>query len=169
MTPSGSTQESPQVSKPSQVGTSGSSNLKPSPASEASRIQKSSGKSEIVAVSASSFSGPLPNPDILAGYEKTLPGAADRIIRMAENEQKERHKFMHRSQVYGEVFRVAGLLFAFLLAAGGMALGAFLIYKDKSMMGFSVFLVSVATLIGAAIYKHHTETHHKEDKMVPET
>jgi len=32
----------------------------------------------------SSFSGPLPPPATLEGYENILPGAADRIIKMAE-------------------------------------------------------------------------------------
>ena len=35
-----------------------------------------------------SFSGPLPPPEMLADYEKVLPGAADRIISLAENEQQ---------------------------------------------------------------------------------
>ncbi len=33
-----------------------------------------------------SFSGPLPPPDYLAEYEKTLPGAPDRIMTMAEKQ-----------------------------------------------------------------------------------
>lgn len=42
-------------------------------------------------------SGPLPSSKELAGYEQTLPGAADRILRMAEdspafrNRQSETH------------------------------------------------------------------------------
>lgn len=39
-----------------------------------------------------SFSGPMPHPDILKGYEDILPGSAERILQMAENEQKHRHK-----------------------------------------------------------------------------
>lgn len=39
-------------------------------------------------VSATKFSGPLPHPEILARYESILPGAADRIITMAEGEAK---------------------------------------------------------------------------------
>ena len=31
-----------------------------------------------------SFSGPLPPPEIIEKYESILPGAADRIIRLAE-------------------------------------------------------------------------------------
>lgn len=36
------------------------------------------------------FTGPLPHPDSFAGYENTLPGAADRILSMAEKEQNHR-------------------------------------------------------------------------------
>jgi uncharacterized membrane protein len=40
---------------------------------------------------AKGFSGPVPPPDLLAGYESVLPGSAERIIRMAETEQSHRH------------------------------------------------------------------------------
>ena len=35
----------------------------------------------------SEFSGPIPPPSIIKGYEEVLPGAAERIISMAENRQ----------------------------------------------------------------------------------
>lgn len=38
----------------------------------------------------SSFSGPLPPPKTLEGYEQILPGAADRIIKMAEQNANNR-------------------------------------------------------------------------------
>ena len=34
-----------------------------------------------------SFSGPLPPPELLKQYDEVVPGAADRIISMAEAEQ----------------------------------------------------------------------------------
>lgn len=36
------------------------------------------------------FSGPLPHPDILAGYERVHKGCADRLIKMAEQEAEHR-------------------------------------------------------------------------------
>jgi len=36
------------------------------------------------------FSGPLPPPSLLSGYESSCPGAADRIIKMAEQEAEHR-------------------------------------------------------------------------------
>ena len=39
-----------------------------------------------------SFSGPLPHPDIMKGYDDIVPGAAERILKMAENQQNHRFK-----------------------------------------------------------------------------
>jgi uncharacterized membrane protein len=36
----------------------------------------------------SEFSGPIPPPVLLAGYDKVLPGLADRIVKMAEYQQQ---------------------------------------------------------------------------------
>lgn len=38
------------------------------------------------------FSGPLPHPSTLRGYEEVKEGFAERIMAMAENEQAHRHK-----------------------------------------------------------------------------
>lgn len=55
-------------------------------------IRDGHSKEEIISrVTTTSFSGPLPHPDLLAGYEISVPGAADRIIKMAEEEQSHRH------------------------------------------------------------------------------
>lgn len=45
----------------------------------------------------SEFSGPLPHPEILAKYEDILPGAATRILEMAE-EQANHRRFMKKKQ-----------------------------------------------------------------------
>jgi len=45
----------------------------------------------VMASSQEFFAGPLPPPRILKGYEEVLSGSADRIFRMAENEQSHRH------------------------------------------------------------------------------
>ena len=38
------------------------------------------------------YSGPLPRPDDLAKYDQIVPGAAERIIKMAEAEMLHRHE-----------------------------------------------------------------------------
>ena len=43
------------------------------------------------------FQGPIPHPDILCKYERIVPGSADRLISMAEEESKHRHKLESES------------------------------------------------------------------------
>lgn len=87
-----------------------------------------------------SFSGPLPPPSVLEGYEKTLPGAADRIITMAETQLAHRHDMectVIKSNVKNER---TGMLLAFSLTMALMFFGFYLILNDKETAGyFAVF------------------------------
>lgn len=47
------------------------------------------------AIKQESFSGPIPHPDLLQGYENIKEGFAERIVRMAEKEQE--HRFEHEN------------------------------------------------------------------------
>ena len=40
------------------------------------------------AVQQTSFSGPIPHPEIMQGYNAIIPGAAERILTMAEDDAK---------------------------------------------------------------------------------
>lgn len=64
------------------------------------------------------FSGPIPPPKIIKGYEEVLPGAADRILTMAEkqsNHRQEMEKIMIKSEARDSLL---GILFAFALGIG---------------------------------------------------
>jgi hypothetical protein len=54
------------------------------------------------AVEISRFSGPLPHPEDLAKYEQVLPGSADRIISMAE-QQAEHRRNLEKSVILSNV------------------------------------------------------------------
>ena len=61
-----------------------------------------------------SVSGPIPLPSIMRQYEETLPGSADRILKMAENQsehrqwmEKKRLSFSNREVHLGQVFGFA--------------------------------------------------------------
>lgn len=85
-------------------------------------------------------SGPLPPPQFFQAYEATLPGAAERILAMAEREQKSRH-----------VREARGQWMAFLLALLGLLGGVALVYLDKSLEGLAAMVVSIAIVIGVFI------------------
>ena len=45
------------------------------------------------------YAGPLAHPSIVEGYERYLPGSADRILTMAEVQQRHRFQQEDRAQV----------------------------------------------------------------------
>ena len=76
------------------------------------------------------FSGPLPPPEILHGYDDIHPGAADRIIRMAEKEQQNAQDARmlairkeaadtRRGQIIGGIVSVSAFLTAAFLGYHG--------------------------------------------------
>lgn len=58
---------------------------------EVEQVTAIEGKTTIRRFSISATCGPLPVSSELANYEKILPGTAERILKMAEEEQKHRH------------------------------------------------------------------------------
>ena len=64
--------------------------------------------------------GPLPAPDDLMKYERICPGAAERILKMAENEQKTINKLKlkeFRSSRLGLIFGFISLFFMLVITA----------------------------------------------------
>lgn len=89
-----------------------------------------------------SFSGPLPPPDALDHYERILPGAAERILRMAEIEGEERRANVAKLVSTETKVEKRGQLMAFAVAVLGLV-GSFFLIK----WGFEV----IGTAFGGAI------------------
>ena len=58
-------------------------------------------------------SGPLPHPDILNRYNEVVPGAAERILKMAENEQEHRLSMDKKATKNVIIMGYLGIIFAF--------------------------------------------------------
>ena len=91
------------------------------------------------------FAGPLPPPETLQGFENVVPGAAERIIIMAEKEQDARHQMESRLTTANITMALLGI-FAGLLA---LLIISFLIkYSiDKEYPGVASVLASTS-LVG---------------------
>jgi uncharacterized membrane protein len=77
-----------------------------------------------------SYSGPVPPSSELRAHEEILPGAADRIITMAEKEQDHRHssgkKFLHNDRI-----RIIG---AIVVSLGLLAAAVYALYLDRPLL-----------------------------------
>lgn len=73
------------------------------------------------------FSGPMPPPNILSGYEQILPGAADRILTMTETQSRHR-QLMERRMIEAEARdSFLGVLFGFALGGGCIVAGIIMV------------------------------------------
>lgn len=92
----------------------------------AERVAREAAETIVSRFSADFYAGPVPHPEILAGIERVSPGAANRIIRMAEIEQGHRHAIAERrlaiterGQRFGLTIGLAGLAVALVLGLWG--------------------------------------------------
>ncbi len=123
--------------------------------------RKSSGKSRSsnlkpnnneLQIRAQHFQGPIPPPEILAKYEEIVPGAAERIIAMAEL-QGEHRRSLEKVVVNKDIGRATrGQIFAFLIAMTIIIGGFFMIWQGKSLEGMTSIIGAIATLAGVFVF-----------------
>jgi len=87
-----------------------------------------------------SISGPLPSSGEFAGYEQTLPGSADRILKYMEKEATERHE--NEKLVIKESLR---------LSARGQNFGMISIIISAALIALSIFLKQPLAAIAPCI------------------
>ena len=91
--------------------------------------------SENVVVSQRFFQGPLPPPDALKDYEHVKEGFADRILKMAENEQL----MAEREQMHAHKFRYHWLyICAFIIICTLTAITVLVINTSASISSWIV-------------------------------
>lgn len=106
------------------------------------------------------FQGPIPSPDALAAYESLQPGAADRMIAMAEREQQ--HRFdMERIEAQAPFIAARrGQLLGFLIAAIVIGCSLVMVLTGHEVTGGilgALDLIGLATLFvmsGAGGLRH---------------
>jgi uncharacterized membrane protein len=121
------------------------------------QTQTSNGNSGQILIS-QQFSGPIPPPDALAKYEVVVSGAAERILKMAENEAESRIRneeklvdnevkltnnavrssYMGMFFAFGSVLILAALAF-FALANGYPAVASGIVVATASVAGIFIF------------------------------
>jgi len=96
-----------------------------------------------VAQVSATYSGPIPLPAHLREYEQVLPGSADRILAMAEDEAH------HRRTSEGRLIRLSewGLLAALLIALVGVIGGLYVTLRGKSLEGMGTIGVTIVALV----------------------
>lgn len=98
------------------------------------------------------YQGPLPPPTHLADYEDICPGAADRIITMAENQAGHRQDIEKRVINSQSINSLAGIICGFLLGLASIGFGAWIVVTGHSLEGLGTMLMGISALVGTFIY-----------------
>lgn len=131
----------------------------------ASPREISARREELLAFRGELFVGPLPHPDLLAGYEDACPGAAERILVMAEKQGDHRRK-LEEKIVDGRIIALKrGQVLAFTLALFVSGIGGYLLAQGQSLTGFGSLLLGLTSLISSTII--HIRREKKSDRQLP--
>lgn len=110
------------------------------------------------------YSGPIPDASQFKKYEEVLPGSADRILKMAENQAAHRQKLEMKAIEADIKNSQRGQTFAFILASIVIIGGLILLMLGKSLEGFVALIGALATLVGVFIYDKTSERKERIEK-----
>ncbi|MBF0590916.1 MAG: DUF2335 domain-containing protein [Nitrospirae bacterium] len=117
----------------------------------------------------SAHSGPIPSPQSLAEYDNFLPGLANRIVIMAENNLRHRHEY--ETEVlrqnnetlklndkiidYEAKERKRGQIFGFLIGIAGLSTSLMAAYFNHETTASIIGSTTVIGLVSAFVYGKH--------------
>jgi uncharacterized membrane protein len=121
-----------------------------------SRVAKTETQLVRQEVAATYHRGPLPDPVDFSEYEKICPGAADRIIKMAENQSAHRQKIEQSIVSIQNRNSLIGIIFAFIIGMTVISGGIYIVINGqttgKVIAGTLFSGAGLAGLVGAFIY-----------------
>jgi len=112
--------------------------------------KKESALRAIAIIRQESYSGPIPHPTLFEGYERILPGSADRILKMAEQQQSHRIEIENLAIKSQLKANRRGQIFGFLLMIVCLGLGGYLAFIG--MAAASIVLIFVIIALVAALF-----------------
>jgi len=105
---------------------------------------------QIVQRTSMTYEGPLPPASEFERYERVCPGAADRILAMAENEEAHRHRTEDR--IVDSVIKQTklGQIFAFAIALGSLGTVIASLIIDRPLGAIAPAILALTSL--AAVF-----------------
>lgn len=126
--------------------------------------KKSGGKRSLTAT-AESFSGPIPPPAILEQYNTIVPNAAERILKMAENQASHRHQI--ESKVIDSEIKNSrtGLHYGLIIGLAAIIGGTICTLKGFQIAGGVIGGTGITGLVGVFVYGSHQRRKEREHRL----
>ena len=115
------------------------------------------------------YSGPLPHPDILIKYNDAHPGAADRIIAMAEKQSAHRQA-IEKSVIDSNCHvQKTGPIYGLIICVSAIAAGTYLIHSGQQAGGLAAIISALTGLTVVFIYGKRKQKQDLANKIEPIT
>lgn len=101
---------------------------------------------QVIVSQQTQFSGPIPHPDVLREYDKIIPGAAERIVAMAEREQEHRHAIETKANNASWSIAKWGQIIAFILVLLLLCAGVFFALQGFEVLSITIFSVTIISI-----------------------
>ena len=99
-----------------------------------------------------SFSGPLPHPNDLEKYENIVPGSAEKIIKLAENQSIHRQNLEKKVINSGIKNSNKGLNFGLIIGISGFIVVAYCAYLKLQVLAGIIAAIDLGSLVGVFVY-----------------
>ena len=119
-----------------------------------------SGKKDKEGLIIQSYRGIIPPPTAMEGYEKVCPGAADRILAMAENDLKHKHEIETKEQDSIVRCRDEVLNSEISNFRRGQYFG--FVINNQKIGGYITLVSTVLLYFGAIMYRNKIEKQNKD-------
>jgi uncharacterized membrane protein len=109
-------------------------------------------------------SDPLPPPSMLKGYEDVLPGVADRIFTLMEQQSAHRQELERTTLDRNSRSRDRGQFFAFILCALVKVGGFVAIYLGQSLVGMAAIIIAVGGVAATFLASRQRQQQQLEER-----
>ena len=109
--------------------------------------------------------GPLPAPNVLGQYDQIVPGAAERIVAMAESQANHRQKLELIAVKSGSRDSLLGLIFGLIIGLSAIIGSVLTIMSGKEQGGAALGITGLASLVGVFVYGSRQRRLEREAKM----
>ena len=94
-----------------------------------------------------------------------MPGSAERIIKMAEDQQAHRHNLERKALQSESRNSFAGIICAFIIGMTTVICGSLVAYSGVQWPGYAISGTGLVSLVGTFVYGTRSRKKEREDKF----
>ncbi len=103
------------------------------------------------------FSGPLPHPEHFKKYNQIVPGSANRLLKMAEDDLNHIHSMQKSQMIIEAIATIGGLIIGGAIAIVSLVGSGYLILQGHDAAGALLGTGALTSLVGIFVYGRRSQ------------